>query len=460
MRGHHHVRMPAVTAALCFVALAVLLAAPALSLAAVPPQGEAVWNSLPSGLSLILGAERYIGTCKGPSGSVYVVGSEPGPPRAVVVSRVRVASGTDLGGWSYPSTGLGFRPRAVASDARRDLYVTGERDGGDWLTVKFSAAGGILWKQPYASGAGSGYHPDAIALDRAGNVVVSGTVAGPGGYDAVIVKYSSKGALKWKRTLSTKGRDRLAAIDFDEADNVYLSGSKRDAGATPGIGIVRSYAPGGRFRWERALGLVGKSTQFQQIRVKGTTVTVAGTAGSASGARLIAARYRTNSVGTKVWGLRWITGYPGGSWVGGLAVDGGGNAVISGVAYDLGSSALDTPLVWKLKGSSGVTLWTTEFANPAWPHDGRFDSVALDSSGRVYAGGDVHVTGSTASCLLVRFSAGGVAQGMWRSDGPASGTCTFDQVLVLSDTTVLAGGLVTGGSGPLAAIYRANTTLP
>ena len=107
------------------------------------------------------------------------------------------------------------------------------------------------------------------------------------------------------------------------------------------MGIVRSYTPGGHLRWERAFQVIGKSTQFQRLRVKSTTVTVAGVAGNApTSPTILAARYRTDAKGTKVWGVKRIVGYPA-SWIGALAVDGSGNAVVSGVAYDLGSPALD-----------------------------------------------------------------------------------------------------------------------
>jgi hypothetical protein len=459
MRSHRYVRAPAVAAALLATVM-LLLASPAISPAAVPPQGLAVWSGLPSGLHLVPGADWYIGACKGPSGSVWAVGAETGidPPVAVVVSRVRLADGAELGGWSYPAAGAGVRPRAVASDTRRNLYVTCARDGGAWLTIKFSPRGKLLWKRACHAGVGSDT-PEDIALDGAGNVVVCGTVSATNGHsDGMVVKYSPAGVLRWKRVVRTSGRDLLSAVAFDGADNVYVSGSKGDSGATPGMGIVRSFTPGGHLRWEHAVGMIGKSTQFQELKVRGTTVTVAGSAGNAPHSRILVARYRTNATGSVIWGPGPIPGYPNGSSVGGLAVDRSGNAVVTGQAFNFGSPAVNTPLVCKIKASSGATLWRQEFSNPAWPHDGLFESVAVDSRGRIYAGGGVTVSGITGNCLLVRYSPGGTPQGMWRADGPGSGECTFDQVLVLNDTQVLAGGFVTG-SGFLAGIYRADTTI-
>ena len=443
-----------------FASLALLImawpAAAATPRAAVtpPPEGAATWTALPLGLQLVPKATAYVGTSRGPSGSVWVVGSVPGTAPAVAarVARVRLSDGAVLKSWSYPRSGASFRPRAIASDRARNLYVTGNR-GGDWLTVKFRPTGGVAWTRTYDSGGGD--TPYALASDDAGNVLVAGMRGGPGGGDALVIAYSGAGVMRWQGRLRTNSKDVFRAVAVDGSRNVYVAGLKSGIG----WGVVRSYAPDGRFRWEHSSLVDGSRTVFDQLVVKGTRVTVAGTGGSGADARMVAGRYSTNAKGTSVWdALKVNRTYLDGSLVGGLAVDSSGDVVIAGVAYGYGIPAVDTPIVWKLRGTNGTTLWRREFVNPAWPHDGEFDAVGVDSAGRIYAGGGI--SGTAGDALMVRYAADGTAQAMWLTSGAGSGACTFDQVLVLSDTQVLGGALVTGVSGRQAGVYRADTVLP
>ena len=145
-----------------------------------------------------------------------------------------------------------------------------------------------------------------------------------------------------------------------------------------------------------------------------------------------------------------------GAWAQGLAVDRMGAPVIVGYAYESGPSGEDQGVVWKLT-AKGATSWHRAFANPDWPHDGEFDAVGVDSKNRIYAAGGQWVTAGTGNLLIVRYSPSGAEQAMWRSDGQQSGFCAFSDLLVLSDTQVVAAGKV-AGNGANAAVYRARTT--
>jgi len=148
--------------------------------------------------------------------------------------------------------------------------------------------------------------------------------------------------------------------------------------------------------------------------------------------------------------------YASGAWANGLTVDRKGCAVVAAYAYAAGASGENLAAVWKLT-SAGGTAWHREFSNSAWPHDGEFNAVGTDSKCRVYAAGDVYVAGTTGNLLMVRYSAAGSEQAMWRSVGQQSGYCAFSDVLVLTDTQVIAAGQV-AGNGADAAVYRAKTT--
>jgi hypothetical protein len=89
---------------------------------------------------------------------------------------------------------------AVAVDASDNVIVTGRSDASptevhtsDYATIKYSSAGVPLWTNRYNGPADSDDWPNAMVVDRGGNVIVAGYSAGthivPYNYDYATVKY-------------------------------------------------------------------------------------------------------------------------------------------------------------------------------------------------------------------------------------------------------------------------------
>jgi hypothetical protein len=345
-------------------------------------------------------------------------------------------------------------PYSAASDAAGNLFVAVETQASPrhWVVLKFGRTGKRLWKKSY----GSGETPYGMVVDHDGSVIVAGTSTGAGGYDAAVVKWSSSGRFKWQKTVSSAGLDLVTAVAVDANDNVYAAGDSENAGS--GKAVLRSWTSAGRRRWAAtATTPLGGMPAWRYIAIKGTSLYVAGqSTGISASSRFMAMKYTT--AGKRAWsGIKQLAN-ANGAWVEDLAVDRAGAAVIVGYSYDSGPSGEDQGVVWKLT-AKGVTSWSHAFANAAWPHDGEFDSVGVDSKNRIYAAGGQWVTGGTGNLLIVRYSPSGAEQALWRSDGQQSGYCVFSHLLVLSDTQVVAAGKV-AGNGSNAAVYRAGTTAP
>lgn len=441
----------------CAVALAVLATVPALA-GAVPPQYPNGWTFSLSGLVQIPFSVDTRAFCKGPAGSVYQVALSHTTEYYAAITRIRVSDGAVLKSWTYPATpGPGVIPYAAASDAKGNLFVAVETQTGthDWVVLKYSRSGKRLWKRSYNSGKGTDT-PYGMAVDHHGNVIVAGTSEQTGGYDAAVVKWSAAGKLKWKRMISAPGLDLVTALAVDGSDNVYACGDKGESGGF-GTAMLRSWTPAGRQRWTATATNSLGAPAWRFVVVKGTSVYVAGqSTGIAPMSRFIAMKYTT--AGKRAWsGIKRLANVHG-AWVQGLAVDHKGAPVIVGYALDSGASGEDQGVVWKLT-TKGGTSWSKPFTNDAWPHDGEFDAVGVDSKNRIYAAGGQWVTSGTGNLLIVRYSPTGTEQAMWRSDGQQSGYCVFGDLLVLSDTQVVAAGQV-AGNGANAAVYRAKTTTP
>ncbi len=154
-------------------------------------------------------------------------------------------------------------PSAVAVDASGNVIVTGgagypDNDGEDdydYYTAKYAAAdGALLWEKRYN---GSGYFsdvPSAVAVDGSGNVIVTGYSKDSYSFfsaDYYTAKYAAAdGALLWEKRYSL-GRDVPHAIAVDSAGNVVVTGESDGGTSYFDYYTVKYAAANGAVLWEK-----------------------------------------------------------------------------------------------------------------------------------------------------------------------------------------------------------------
>lgn len=274
-----------------------------------------------------------------------------------------------------------------------------------------------------------------IAVDGRGNVYVVGTSAAPWGHpvrpytagmDAFVAKLDASGALVWNTFLGGPGGDYGKAIAVDRNGNVYVTGTsmghealavneggqlyvQQTSGATWGGRPVRAYTTGrdafvarldattGALVWNTFLGGSG-ADEGHGIAVDGDrNVYVVGTSNAAWGGSPM----RTHTAGKDAFAAKldaasgvlvWNT-FLGGSgsdegW--GIAVDGSGNLYVAGTSdavwggpvrpYVAGTDAFAA----RLNAASGALVWNTFLGS-----SGKYSStrIAVDGSGQVAVAG-------------------------------------------------------------------------
>lgn len=191
----------------------------------------------------------------------------------------------------------------------------------------------------------------ALGLDGAGNIYVTGYVAGSGSLpgqtssgssDAFVRKYDPSGTELWTRQFGSTRSDLAYAVAVDGAGNIYVAGWAMDflpgQGYREGSGFgafLRKYDPSGTELWTR---------QF------GSTIEDAAKA---------------------------------------LGIDGIGNIYVAGRTYDRGTSFRD-PFLRKYD-PSGTELWTRQFG---WSSHDEADAVTVDGTGNAYVVGWLQERGS------------------------------------------------------------------
>lgn len=147
---------------------------------------------------------------------------------------------------------------AIVADAAGNIYITGSftqtvdfnrgkeqhllsavgLSSGDIFIAKYDNAGSLLWvRQLGNNGADAGL---ALALDKLGNVYVTGTFTGAvdfdpglglaylvssGGADVFVLKLTTSGDLVWAKNMGSSGsNESVSSITVDDSGSVYTTG--------------------------------------------------------------------------------------------------------------------------------------------------------------------------------------------------------------------------------------------
>ncbi|HJW28578.1 MAG TPA: SBBP repeat-containing protein, partial [Saprospiraceae bacterium] len=152
---------------------------------------------------------------------------------------------------------------ALVVDEQGNVYVTGNSmgngTGSDYATLKYDSNGNLLWEQRY-NGPGNYYdYAYALALDKQGNVYVTGASWGNGtGYDYTTLKYDPNGNLLWEQRYNgpSNDYDYARALAIDARSNIYVTGYSPGNG-TKSDYVTLKYDSNGNLLWEQRYNGLG-----------------------------------------------------------------------------------------------------------------------------------------------------------------------------------------------------------
>jgi uncharacterized delta-60 repeat protein len=194
------------------------------------------------------------------AGNVYVTGVGSGNYATIKYN----SAGVELWGRRYNSPGKGGGvARAIGVDNSGNVYVTGDINSLetqiDYATVKYNSAGDELWAARYTGPEYGLDQANALTLDNSGNVYVTGVsyYSETQYCDYVTIKYNSAGVEQWVARYNGTGDDAdvANAIALDNAGNVYVTGSSFGSGtgydyatimySAPDVGVISIDEPAG-----------------------------------------------------------------------------------------------------------------------------------------------------------------------------------------------------------------------
>jgi hypothetical protein len=361
---------------------------------------------------------------------VYVTGFTSGGYTTIKYSQ----SGEEewVARYSGPNGGQG---NAIAVDAAGNVYVTGGIgmcQGPAYGTIKYDSAGHQQWVATYGYGEAT-----AIAVDGSGNVYVTGD---SGAYFYTTIKYNPMGEEQWVAIGPPDGllANGLEAIAIDDFGNVYVTGTTNGhnpLGGDPDYGTVK-YNSAGQQQWLATYN--GSMDGWDQARAiaidKSGNVYVTGRSAGLGTGRYDYATVKYNTSGQEQWVARYNG--PGNDWDGAeaIAVDGSGSVYVTGES--VGSNLFDYATI--KYDSSGQEQWVARYDGPGNSTDDTARAIVLDTSGNAY------ITGTSAGdYATIKYDSIGREEWVARYSGVKDGSDNAYAIAVDSSGNVY----VTGSSG-------------
>jgi hypothetical protein len=349
--------------------------------------------------------------------------------------------------WDGPS-GLRDSSSAVAVDRAGNVIVAGVTNttltGHNIVVVKWSAAGVFRWATVWDGDSHWGDEAFDVAVDARGDVAVCGTA--DNNASAVVLKLrGASGAVAWKQLVTNPpgGYADAHALVVDGSRNVYVTGNRSGSGGFQDL-FLNKYSPAGRVLWQRRYDSPAHSTDEAECLclAPGPALYAAGLT------KTVATQYDTLLVKYDLSGHRkWVRSWDGDAhkmdWVNALACDGLGNPVLAGKC-DSGGAIGDMGLLVKYDAAGRLKwkhTWYNEF-NDTWA---RYYGLVVSGNGHVWAGGVTDVGGGTRCWLVTRLTAAGKQQWarVWNAAGKGSDLSTM--------VSAGNGGLFAVGSLPVSA---------
>ncbi len=342
--------------------------------------GERLWIALYDGPD----HESEVAQCiaSDSHGNVYAsghIGSSASVADYVVIKYDSL--GNQLWNAIYNGTGDYYDdPRALVVDDSGNVYVTGCSYGSgtsyDYVTLKYDMSGNQVWVSRYNGSSNSDDIPSAIALDRNGNVYVTGRAINTGtGEDYTTIKYSSAGEQLWIATYDgpKNSNDQASAIKIDSDGSIYITGGSE--GFLTGMDYATiKYDSSGNQVWVARYGDVQSMQDLAEaidVDYSGNVYVTGYSHNLAAGIDFLTIKY--DSAGQQLWNAIYSGSAGGANYPSGMVVDSAGDVIVSGRSqgddhkYDYATIKYDT---------NGNQLWESRYDGSS---GGNYRAVAVKS---------------------------------------------------------------------------------
>ncbi|MEI6948751.1 SBBP repeat-containing protein [Paraflavisolibacter sp. H34] len=365
------------------------------------------------------------------SGNVYVAGQSAGSSSFPDYATVKYsAAGVQQWAARYdgPVAGSFDAANALVLEAAGNVYVTGQSDGGgsfsDYVTLKYNNSGVQQWLARYNGTGNASDFANALAVDASGNVYVTGESRGTtSANDFATVKYNASGVQQWAARLDGTAHrtDGGYALRLDASGNVYVAGRSEGTGTDMDM-LAAKYSNSGSQQWiKREAGTNVGTDHARAVAADGAGG--AALTGWSSFRRdedsdpipeFLTVKY--NADGSRKWEKRYNDQGNASGEAAALAVDPSGNVLVTGFGFVVPSNRRDYVTI--KYSTDGSQKWVKTYNGPGSVDD-RPAALATDKDGNVYVTGESFGSGDY-DFATIKYDKDGNRKWVVRYNGPAS----------------------------------------
>ncbi len=302
----------------------------------------------------------------------------------------------------------------IAIDDNNNIYICGYNknlnSGLDFITLKYTVNGALLWSKQFNSRSAADDKASAIGIDKiTGNVYITGTSGSSSNSDYMTLMYSPSGDLVWNAKYNGPGDrvDQPSSLFIDKSGSAYVTGKSDGSGTGSDYATIK-YSAEGVELWSARFNDQGNSNdEAVSIEVdENGGVYVTGNSWNGSNNDYSTIKY--NSLGSELWvaryngpanqvdkGISVKSDSKGGIFVLGFSVGAETLYDFSLIKYSQGVPDVTPQLVAPAFGSSGIvqspsiewaSIKNADFCKLQIANDKNFSSIVVDTNVSIAAG--------------------------------------------------------------------------
>ncbi|MBK8981092.1 MAG: SBBP repeat-containing protein [Ignavibacteria bacterium] len=294
---------------------------------------------------------------------------------------------------------------SIAVDDSGNVIVTGYSysysEFDDILTIKYNSNGDSLWTKKFTGIGHVSDRPNAMTLDKFGNIYITGSGIGVSSVDIITLAYDKMGIMQWARYYNSISNVYDVGYDIiiNKFNIVYVSGGSFGIGGV----ILRYDLDGNEFPVIESSVFFGyKILLDMELNILLGFETYGGLS-----TRYDIATAKIDSVGK----LNWIRSYHNNStnnndYFKDMCLDIFGNVTVTGISGNSGELAWDIATI--KYNTNGDTLWINRY-NPAHNSNDEPSSISSDKYGNSYVTGSSD-SGFFGKMITIKYSPTGVRE--------------------------------------------------
>ena len=317
---------------------------------------------------------------------------------------------------------------AICIDNSGNVIVTGESDrdpssviNDDFLTIKYSPSGSLLWSQRYNNAANNTDRAVAVVSDASGNITVAGRSSNGGDDDYAVIQYSPSGSVNWTQLFDNGGLDRIADMGIDNQGNIYVTG-RSDNGNDDDFRTLK-YSSAGAQLFNVAYDFVEDDrADFMDVNPDGSFVVGGRSDGSA--AALINYNYRIvkySAAGAQQWTATYDGTAANDDILQDIDLNSSGEVLVTGYSDAVATPAIQNNLVSIRYNNSGTAMWTKVYTgNSTFDDEG--SACLIDNTGKAWVAGHTENAEAQRDAILISYDSAGteVSNQTWSGTGDNS----------------------------------------